>query len=366
MMRRVFKSRPNDSIYPKIVFVLFLVFVSFSSWGQQIICFGSVNHYGVDRSENLGLGTAGSVYNWIVKDSRFVGKILKPYKDRTNEITIEWGDTPPGDYLLEVSEDNNYCTSLSQILLIKVLPLPFTNLGDQYLCVDPITNQVLKPTLIDTKLSKALYQFKWKCDGVTLQNTDSKIMAGKTGTYTVEVTDQLTGCVANDKSVVGKSSSAIASVKVKNIFFDTQEILISVTNGIGNYEFSIDGTTFQDNPSFLVSKSGVYQVTIRDKNGCNQVYLTAHVIKYPKFFTPNNDGFNDVWMIEDLLPSMKPKISIFDRYGKLLRSIDTIGEGWDGEYNGIAVPADDYWFLIEYTNSDGNSDLFRSHFALKR
>nr|WP_255664667.1 T9SS type B sorting domain-containing protein [Flavobacterium sp. F-126] len=365
-MRIVFKSKQSYSFSLKIVLALFLVFFSFCSRGQQIICFGSVSNYGVDRSENLGLGTSGSVYNWIIKDSRFVGKILKPYNDRTNEISIEWKDTPPGDYLLEVNEKNDYCTGLSQILLIKILPLPFVNLPDQYLCVDPVTNQLLNPILIDTKLSNELYKFKWKCDGVTLPDIDSGIIVSKIGTYTVEITDQLTGCVTNDSSVVGKSSSAIASVKVNSIFFDIQDIIISVTNGIGNYEFSIDGINFQDDPSFSVSKSGIYQVVIRDKNGCNQIFLTANVIKYPKFFTPNEDGFNDVWKIDDLLPSMNPKISIFDRYGKLLKKINTIGEGWDGKYNGIDLFSDDYWFLIEYINTDGSPAVFRSHFSLKR
>jgi hypothetical protein len=41
--------------------------------------------------------------------------------------------------------------------------------------------------------------------------------------------------------------------------------------------------------------------------------------KYPKFFTPNNDGFNDNWNIPDLASQSNALISIFDRYGKLLK-----------------------------------------------
>jgi gliding motility-associated-like protein len=41
------------------------------------------------------------------------------------------------------------------------------------------------------------------------------------------------------------------------------------------------------------------------------------------------------------------KISIFDRYGKLLKQISSTGAGWDGTYNGYLMPSDDYWFTVD-------------------
>ena len=56
-------------------------------------------------------------------------------------------------------------------------------------------------------------------------------------------------------------------------------------------------------------------------------------------------------------------VYIFDRYGKLLKEIPAgVDEGWDGTYNGSAVPADDYWYLLKL--DDGR--VARGHFALKR
>ncbi|MFD2434662.1 T9SS type B sorting domain-containing protein [Mesonia maritima] len=60
-------------------------------------------------------------------------------------------------------------------------------------------------------------------------------------------------------------------------------------------------------------------------------------------------------------------IHIFDRYGKLLKSIKPSQAGWDGTYHGKQMPANDYWFLVEYKDrNNGQPREFRSHFTLKR
>jgi gliding motility-associated-like protein len=91
---------------------------------------------------------------------------------------------------------------------------------------------------------------------------------------------------------------------------------------------------------------------------------------YPKFFTPNNDGYNDYWNIPNYKNFFQAQISIFDRYGKLVKEISPIDLGWDGYYNGNLMPATDYWFNLKYKEKNINGDLesksFRSHFSLKR
>jgi gliding motility-associated-like protein len=45
--------------------------------------------------------------------------------------------------------------------------------------------------------------------------------------------------------------------------------------------------------------------------------------------------------------------------------MSTVGSGWDGTYNGKALPATDYWFTVEYAENNGNK-LFKAHFSIKR
>ena len=113
---------------------------------------------------------------------------------------------------------------------------------------------------------------------------------------------------------------------------------------------------------------GLHTITIEDEAGCGRQVLEVLVIDYPKFFTPNGDGFNDTWQIIGIRGIPISQLYIFDRYGKLLKQLDPDGEGWDGTYNGNEMPATDYWFKIIYIEGTINPTQkeFMAHFSLKR
>ena len=52
----------------------------------------------------------------------------------------------------------------------------------------------------------------------------------------------------------------------------------------------------------------------------------------------------------------------FDRYGKLLKQLAVMSNGWNGTFNGYALPADDYWFHLNFENGK----IIKGHFSLKR
>ena len=63
----------------------------------------------------------------------------------------------------------------------------------------------------------------------------------------------------------------------------------------------------------------------------------------------------------------RSKIYIFDRYGKLLNQISPTGKGWDGTFNGVQLPTNDYWFILDFNDPvTGKNDQLRANFTLKR
>ncbi|WP_158846476.1 BspA family leucine-rich repeat surface protein [Algibacter sp. L1A34] len=81
----------------------------------------------------------------------------------------------------------------------------------------------------------------------------------------------------------------------------------------------------------------------------------------PRFFTPNNDGINDYWVVPNALNDVL-SVYIYDRYGKLLKQITNINEGWDGTFEGELLSNNDYWYVITYHNGNtqkGNFSLVR-------
>lgn len=222
---------------------------------------------------------------------------------------------------------------------------------------------------IDSQLNTN-HTFEWK-DGLgAIIGAASTFTATVPGDYSLIATNSTTGCISEEVFVsVLPSSIAITGYSVTENFVDNQVITV-VASGYGGandaFLYQLDGGLFQESNIFENVASGQHTVIVRDKYGCgDSAPFDVLVVNYPKFFTPNGDGFNDYWNISDLNLLDTAKISIFNREGKLVKQISTSGQGWDGNFNGVALPASDYWFAVNYTE-DGLSKEFKSHFTLKR
>ena len=182
------------------------------------------------------------------------------------------------------------------------------------------------------------------------------------GDYSVTVTS-FDGCKKTKKYRVEVSGiGTITKVKVNDFEGNKNSISIEYT-GIGDYEFSIDGSYFQDSPMFNGVAPGEYLVYVRDKNGCGlSIPYVAYVLDYPRYFTPNNDGYNDFWQIKNLDNLPQSTLFIFDRYGKLLKQLIASDLGWNGTFDGFTLPTDDYWFHLNLENGK----IIKGHFSLKR
>ena len=164
-------------------------------------------------------------------------------------------------------------------------------------------------------------------------------------------------------NVIPYTASAIniRSDIVINDFSGNNSVEIK-TIGTGSYEYSLDGITFQDKPIFTNVLPGDYMVYVRDTTSCEFSTMQIYLLDYPRFFTPNGDGINELWKIKNLDLYPKAIVTIFDRYGKFLKQLNALSKGWNGIHNGIPLPADDYWFHIKFTDSK----IIKGHFSLKR
>lgn len=255
-------------------------------------------------------------------------------------------------------ENSNACYGISEIEL-TVFELPNIDIEDETLyCLNFFPETItLTGGVIDDSPSN--YYYLWS----TGENT-SQINVNTPGTYTVRVTN-INGCF-KDRTVTVLPSN-IATITDINVVDASQNNTITViVSGEGDYEYAIDNINgpYQDSNTFENVSAGLHTVFVRDKNDCGIVDSLVSVIGFPKFFTPNGDGYNDYWQVYGITPEFQSQstIYIFDRYGKLLKELDPLSIGWDGTYNGYNMPSSDYWFSVRL--EDGRT--FKSHFALKR
>jgi gliding motility-associated-like protein len=206
---------------------------------------------------------------------------------------------------------------------------------------------------VATGFSSYLWNTGEQTEGITVSNP---------GNYSVTVTD-LNGCKALKKFIVSSSEIATITDAIVNDFSGNENTVELKFSGNGNYEFSLDGVNFQDNPVFKGIAPGKYLAIANDKNGCGlSASFEVYVLDYPRFFTPNGDGFNDVWKTKNLDLFPTATIIIYSRYGQLLFEINSINTSWNGKINGAELPSDDYWFQLNF----GNGKKIKGHFSLKR
>ena len=260
------------------------------------------------------------------------------------------------------------CYAVSTIDLV-VNSLPVVDLEDNYVICESASGGGLDFAIVDPGLSPVNYSFIWRDESGTLISTDPTYTAEDPGIYTLEVsyTDG-SGCTAPlEIFTVNESGNPAVTASVTSEPFADTHVIVATASGTGIYEFSLDQGPWQDSGTFIGVSAGEHSVNVRDVNGCGVTTYMLFVIDFPPYFTPNGDGYNDVWNISALSGQMASKIYIFDRYGKLLKQISPAGDGWDGTYNGQMMPTSDYWFLLEYNDfNTGEPKQLRAHFTLKR
>ena len=267
------------------------------------------------------------------------------------------------------SDVDNACLGLGAHITLTVNPLPDINLEDDYLlCVNTNGTETVNIPILDTGLSDIDYTFEWSIDNTVLVGiTESSHIPVQGGIYSVLVTNNTTGCQNTDATTVNDSEPPMVTVELISSAFAESQVIEATAIGNGIYEFSLDDGPWQTSGVFENVSSGEHVVTARDINGCGANSAIIIVIGYPKFFTPNGDGYHDTWNILGIANQPNAKIFIFDRYGKLIKQLSPSSTGWDGTFNGKPLLTSDYWFTVEFIEpKDGSLKLFKSHFTLKR
>jgi gliding motility-associated-like protein len=241
------------------------------------------------------------------------------------------------------------CYDITPIpLVINVFDPPNFEEETQYLCEDGEITLTVAP---------GFNSYLWNTG-----STQNSIPVDTAGDYEVTVTNN-NGCKKTKKYKITLSEKAKITAAVIKDFSANENSVLLQYSGNGSYEFSLDGIYFQNEPLFNSVKPGIYNAIVRDKNGCGPSNsYEVIVLDYPRFFTPNGDSYNDLWYIKNLDQLPDYTISIFDRYGKLLKQMNQNNGGWTGVFNGQLLPSDDYWFNLIF--SDGK--IVKGHFSLKR
>lgn len=367
------------------------------------------NYYECENDISLNndlksIGSGNATFDFEIKRQ----EILAIFSDPSIEVEVEFYENTNNTQLQINSLQGNIdfsskeiivrisnklsknCISVGKFELI-VNPIPVPNGSDEeiILCVsNPRDNPQLFTTYLDGNTLNPNDTYQWYFNNNPISGaTEFFYEANAEGTYKVEVlhlSENDLNNPADDSYCKGFNSFIIAessppAIQINDITVEDDSnnntITISTNNlGLGDYEYSlidINGTieyNYQNDPFFNNVPPGVHTILINDKNNCGPTSIEVSVIGYPKFFTPNNDGYNDTWNVLGVNENFfqRASIYIFDRFGKLIAEIGLYSEGWNGTFNGKLLPSTDYWFSVELVDLKGNVRVKKGHFSLIR
>ncbi len=317
---------------------------------------------------NLILGNQNSetyqvnYYHNRVDAENFENEIMTP--------SAYTGNLPNELIYARISAGNSCYAITSFELRIQTLAT-IPTLEPQYpLCIDE-NGMPLEPfPLLEVINANDAYEFIWYEDVISDETeideaTTAQYTASSAGTYHVVLRNIAVGCEFSlSTEVVTSSPPEDFEVHVVSDLFSDSNTIEILTQGDNTYLYSIDDGPYGDNNRFSDVGVGAHMAHVTDANGCGIISKEFFIIGYPKFFTPNNDGRNDIWTIAGLAQIEGAEVSVYNRYGMLIYEFFD-GLGWNGFHNGKILPSDDYWFKIAYVE-EGISKEFKGHFALKR
>ncbi len=185
------------------------------------------------------------------------------------------------------------------------------------------------------------------------------------GTYVVVVTDVQTGCST-------QSVFAIDEVPPFELVADVgcepdPYISLNVSGANGNYSYYwSNGSTTQNQQGL---STGVYTVTVTDDKGCtasmdvnvavdcSEEQCDPSTIIIPDVITPNNDNFNDIWVIDNACPGDN-EVWIFNRWGDLVYHAAPYLNDWHGKYfdTDKDLPDGTYYYIYRVVSVDAQGN----------
>ncbi len=124
--------------------------------------------------------------------------------------------------------------------------------------------------------------------------------------------------------------------------FNGTSSVVSVTWNFGDPSSGANNSSSDLNPSHQFSEIGTYQITAivfdcyidtLTQNitlfNCTDTITPIPAFEFPNIFTPNNDGINDLFNIDNLPQSTE--VVILNRWGNVVFSSENYQNDWDGK-----------------------------------
>ncbi|MBN2778297.1 MAG: gliding motility-associated C-terminal domain-containing protein, partial [Bacteroidales bacterium] len=257
-------------------------------------------------------------------------------------------DLPVGVYLLTVT-DSNSCVNHLNVDIVQPSPLHFSTQVNQISCFGyndggAILNAIggVSPYSFETISNN------YNSNESTLENLIP-------GEYFTTLRDN-NNCTLDTSIIISQPEPINVTPIISNpscIGNNDGSIEFMIVGGEFPYICIVDSVIYEN--MFIPDLSqGSYNILIEDNNACvyriDQILLTDNqedCIRIPNAFTPNSDGINDLWVIENLDLFKDAVTQVYNRWGQLVFETSDPTVSWDGRFNDNDLPTGSYIYVID-------------------
>jgi len=137
------------------------------------------------------------------------------------------------------------------------------------------------------------------------------------------------------------------------------EVAVLTASGALTYQWSnANGILSGQNNALLTvrpSQTTTYTVTGFNQYGRSstktftlEVRADYQVLNIMNVITPNGDGKNDTWKVENIDMYPNNTVKVFDRSGKIVFEMKGYDNSWGGTFRGSVVPEGAYYYIIDF------------------
>jgi gliding motility-associated-like protein len=225
------------------------------------------------------------------------------------------------------------------------------------------------------------YTYLWVDVAGNHLSTSSSLTGVGEGTYSLQVHDSgnstcspVTGIafnISNENSTIdaplvnplqlcapGRAQLAVSSPSAGStyrLYSSAQEPTALDEQANGVFKINVNA-----NSTFYISR---VNGQCESERTAAQITVNLSAIDIPNAFTPNGDGRNDYWKINNAQNYPQAIVQIFTRYGQKVFESKGYSVPFDGTYNGSKLPAGVYYYILNLGKSckllSGNLTLIR-------
>lgn len=265
----------------------------------------------------------------------------------TSSITINL----PGWYKIQLTDPSSTCSAKDSVLMEEPNKLKITSAVIQNNLCHGLTNGSIT---LQTNNTAGNLTYNWS----PMSSATNSLTNLPAGTYNVTVTNE--DFCSHDSSFVISEPAAIYLTMTDSVASECGEsnglLQVVASGGAGAFTYQWDnGASGQLNSNI---DAGNYQLTVTDNSGCNlsEIFDLACKQMIPivpnGFLSPNGDGKNDTWILDNLEFYPNCKVSVYNRWGTLVYQSQPYSNNWNGYYTeGGSVsgplPAATYFYVID-------------------